>query len=253
MRVLVTRPAVQAADWVHQLCAAGIDALALPLISLTPPADASAVQAAWFGLARQRLLVFVSPSAAEYFFALRPQDVQWPSALQVASPGPGTSQALQRLGVPPSRIVEPAADSEQFDTQALWVQLARQDWQDANVLIVRGNGGREWLTDKLREQGASVNLVTAYCRTAPNLNEAQRALLRDALDLPEQHLWFFSSSEAIDNLAVLTGAAADWSHARALVTHPRIAARAHDLGLGQVFDARPTLSAVQACIQSITL
>ena len=36
MKVLVTRPATQAAEWVVQLKAKGIDAAALPLIGISP-------------------------------------------------------------------------------------------------------------------------------------------------------------------------------------------------------------------------
>jgi uroporphyrinogen-III synthase len=64
-------------------------------------------------------------------------------------------------------------------------------------------------------------------------------------------VWLFSSSEAIDNLAALAGAGVDWSQVRAVATHARIAARAQQLGLGQVELARPTLAAVSACIQSM--
>jgi uroporphyrinogen-III synthase len=133
----------------------------------------------------------------------------------------------------------------------LWRQLQRGDWHGAPVLIVRGDGGREWLADTLREQGAQVALLAAYRRSAPELDAAGRALLQAALGAPRSHLWFFSSSEAIANLAVLAGDAADWSLARALATHPRIAARAQQLGLADVTLTRPTLAAVSACIQSM--
>ena len=251
MRVLVTRPAPQAAEWVAQLCAAGLDAVALPLICIAPAADAGAVQEAWSTLPALRLVVFVSPNAAEQFMAARPPGVSWPAGVLAGSTGPGTSQALRRLGVPGAQVVEPAADAAQFDSEALWRQLQPRDWQGAQVLIVRGDGGREWLADTLRAQGAQVALLAAYRRAAPRLDGPEQALLRAALDAPRGHLWFFSSSEAIDNLAALAGNAVDWSQARALATHPRIAARAQHLGLGQVTQVPPTPAAVRACIQSM--
>jgi uroporphyrinogen-III synthase len=251
MRVLVTRPAPQAAAWVARLRDADIDAVALPLICIGPPADVAAVHQAWASLATQRLVVFVSPNAAEQFMAARPPGAAWPERAQAGSIGPGTTQALRRLGVPVDRIVEPAAESAQFDSEALWQQLKRDDWHGASVLVVRGDGGREWLADTLREQGAQVALLAAYRRSAPELDAAGRALLQAALDAPRSHLWFFSSSEAIANLAALAGGAANWSQARALATHPRIAARAQQLGLAEVTLTRPTLAAVSACIQSM--
>ena len=253
MRVIVTRPAAQAAEWVLQLQAAGIDAFALPLIGVAPTADHVAVESAWANLARQRLVVFVSPNAVEHFFARRPAGMVWPAGVMAGSPGPGTTQTLLGLGVPQAQTVAPAPDSLQFDSEALWQQLAAQEWQGAPVLIVRGDGGRDWLAETLRGCGAQVDHVSAYRREAPAFNTGQQRLLNRAVLQPASHLWYFSSSEAIDHLERLTSAIepAAWAEARALATHPRIAARARELGIGGVFESRPPLSAVVACIQSM--
>ena len=251
MRVIVTRPAAQAADWVQQLRLHGVDAVALPLIGIAPIDDASALHAVWRELAQQRLVVFVSPNAAEQFFAQRLAPTAWPDAVLAGSPGPGTTRVLRGFGVPVAQIVEPGADAPQFDSEALWLQLGARDWQDASVLIVRGDGGRDWLAETLRGRGARVTHVAAYRRTMPRFDARESALLHDAIERPAAHLWFFSSSEAIDNLALAVAPAADWSNALAVATHPRIAARARQLGVGRVAEARPTLASVVACIQSI--
>lgn len=253
LRVIVTRPAAQAADWVRRLGAEQIDAVALPLIGVAPAADAAAVEAAWATLATQRLVVFVSPNAVEHFFALRPGDAGWPAGVLAGSPGPGTTRALLDLGVPAAQTVDPAADAAQFDSEALWQQLAAQDWQGAGVLIVRGDGGRDWLADTLRGRGATVTHVAAYRREAPVFDAAQRALLATALQEPASHLWHFSSAEAIDHLAHLCVSfdAPRWAEARALATHRRIAERARQLGIARVTECRPPLDAVVACIQSM--
>ncbi|MEO8154003.1 MAG: uroporphyrinogen-III synthase [Rhizobacter sp.] len=248
MRVLVTRPAAQASEWVQQLRAAGLQAEALPLIAIAPAADAAAVATAWTALSEQSMAVFVSPNAATHFFAAKPAMASWPDAVVAASPGPGTTQVLRDLGV--AQIVEPAADAPQFDSEALWQQLSSRDWSGQRVLIVRGTNGRDWLAERLRERGAELSFVAAYERTAPLLSPVQRAILDEALAHPDQCLWFFSSSEAIDHLEVLAPRA-DWVNARAVATHPRIAERARRLGMGHVSEARPSLGAVVACLQSI--
>jgi uroporphyrinogen-III synthase len=252
VRVIVTRPALQAADWVAQLAAQGVDAVALPLIGIAAIDDPAALIAHWHGLAQQRLVVFVSPNAAEQFMAHRPAGALWPGEVLAASPGPGTTRALIGLGVPSAQITGPAADAAQFDSESLWLQLARHDWRDAGVLIVRGDGGRDWLADTLRGHGARVAQVAAYRRVVPALDARERALLQAAVDEPAAHLWLFSSSEAIDNLAALQplGATTGWTRARAIGTHPRIAARARQLGFGQVSEARPSLAALVACISA---
>lgn len=250
MRVLVTRPAAQANEWVQALAKHGVDAAALPLIDIAGPADVAAVVAAWHAIATHRLVVFVSPNAAAQFFALRPAGVPWPPATLAASVGPGTSETLRRCGVPAELIVEPPLDSPSFDSEALWGQLSTRDWSGASVLVVRGDGGRDWLADTLRAHGAALAFVAAYRRVAPRLDDERRHRLEAALADPAGHLWFFSSSEAIDHLCRACPASS-WQAARALATHPRIAQRARDCGFGVVHEARPTLDAVLACIQSI--
>ena len=253
MRVIVTRPAAQATPWVQSLQQHGLAAQALPLIEIAPALDTAAVTAAWLRLAEARLVMFVSANAVEHFFALRPRDAAWPTGTQAASPGPGTTRALRDAGVPLPQIVEPAPDSPQFDSEALWQTLRHQDWQGAAVQVVRGDGGRDWLADTLREHGAQVGFVSAYRRTAPTWDASAQSLLAEALARPAEHLWFFSSSEAIDHLMAHLdrSTAALPSGARALATHPRIAGRAEAAGFAPVWQSLPTLTAVVACIQSI--
>ena len=249
MRVLVTRPAAQARDWVERLHAEGIAAAALPLIDIAGVDDAAALQAAWRGLEGRALAMFVSPNAVAHFFAARPADTAWPQALLAASPGPATTQALLGAGVPPARIVEPAADAPQFDSEALWLRLQARDWRGARVLFVRGDGGRDWLAERLREAGAQVEQVSAYRRGVPNLDEDARRILRAAIAAPREHLWWFSSAQAIDHLGALAPAGSDWREARALATHPRIAERARRLGFGAVESCSAAADAVLAAIR----
>ena len=252
MRILVTRPAAQATEWVAELRANGLTtAVALPLIGIDAVDDPRELIDAWRALAQLRLVSFVSPNAVQHFFAHRLDGAIWPVTLLAGSPGPGTTRALVDAGVPPSQIIEPAADAAQFDSESLWAQLRQHDWHGARTLVVRGDGGRDWLADTLRAAGAQVTHVAAYRRCVPRFSAAEQALLHAATAAPAEHLWLFSSSEAIDNLAALAPAGTAWRDARAVATHPRIVARARRLGLARVLETRPSLAAVVACIQSI--
>jgi uroporphyrinogen-III synthase len=248
MPLLVTRPAPQAREWVaraatyDELAAGGtrrIDARALPLIEIGAAPDPAAVAAAWAGLAQFAVVMFVSAAAAEWFFAAAPagaigQDGScWPEQLVAAATGPGTAAVLRRLGLAPDQIVQPAADSVQFDSEALWLQLAARDWNDCRVLIVRGDGGRDWLAGRWRESGAQVVFVQAYRRMTPDFDTDQQAWLAAALADPAHWHWLFSSAEAIHRLTEVQPCA-DWSRSRAWATHPRIAAAAREAGFGRV-------------------
>ena len=242
LRLIVTRPAGQAADWVRQLTALGLQAQALPLLGIEPVADQAPLRGAWQEMRAFKLVLFVSPNAVQHFFAAA-TPAAWPTAVWAGATGPGTSQALRQAGVPEDQIVEPAADAAQFDTEALWSRLQAMDWTAQRVLVVRGESGRDWLADVLRQQGARVDFLAAYRRTPPQLDSAGQALLADACSEPARHLWLFSSSEAVACLRALAPAA-DWSRSRAMASHPRIAQTARELGFGQVQLTAPTAEAV---------
>lgn len=231
-RVIVTRPAAQAGPFVQRLRALGLEADALPLIDILPAADPHAVQAAWQALPGCVLAMFVSANAVQHFFAARPEGCGWPAGTQAGSTGPGTTAALRAAGVGADRVVEPA-DGGPYDTEALWQHLCRRPWAGTRVLIVRGEGGRDWLARQLQGAGAQVDFVAAYRRRAPAWTDAHRALVSRALAEPAGWRWHFSSSESIDHLLQAcpgVGAAA----ARALATHPRIAEHARAAGFGPV-------------------
>lgn len=250
--LLVTRPQPQADEWVAALSAFGVNAAALPLLAIEDGPDPAAVVQAWGGVARHDLVMFVSPNAVERFMAARPVNASsalWPAATLAGSTGPGTAHALLAAGVPAAQIVSPPADPGQFDAEALWAQLqTRRDWAGASALVVRGEGGRDWLAETLRAAGASVGFVAAYRRVLPQWSAAQRAVLAHALARPAEHLWLFSSSQALGHLATLAPGA-DWSASAALATHARIAASAQRAGFASVQQVAPSLRAVAQAVR----
>lgn len=266
MTTLVTRPEPQASGWADALLAEGLAARALPLLGIGAPPRPQEVAALWHGLAQHRALMFVSPAAAEWFFRLRPAATEdgasaprWPQGTLAAAPGPGTAQALLSLGGPAgltdADLVSPDATGTQFDSEALWPLLAPLGWQGQRVAIVSGgdgNGsrGRTWLTAQWQEAGAVVSTLQAYRREPQPWSSAQQALALQALAAPAEHVWLFSSSEAIDHLVqhhlpALPGhPVPTWAHMRALCTHPRIGEHAATCGFGEVRQCAPTLAAV---------
>jgi uroporphyrinogen-III synthase len=192
--------------------------------------------------------MFVSPSAVDRFFGLQPAGLAWPAAVLAAGTGPGTRRALLAAGVPDAAVVTPPESGGQFDSEALWALLApRWAWAGRAVLVVRGEGGRDWLADTLRQHGAQVHFVEAYRRTAPVPDAAGQAVLADALARPAACCWLFSSSEAVGQLPALAPGA-DWSTSRALATHPRIAGAARRLGMADVQLIAPDPAAVLAAL-----
>lgn len=258
MRLLVTRPEPQASAWVEQLRTLGLDALALPLIAIQGPSDPEPVHALWHQLNQARLLMFVSPSAVEWFFRLRPAGCFWPEHTLAAAPGPGTARALAQTaleaGLTLPQVICPDQDAAQFDSETLWPLLQSLNWQDQAVWTISGGDrqdakGRAWLSEQLRSRGAQVTSLLTYQRSAAQWSPEQQEAAHTAAQNPTAHRWLFSSSEAIDHLTDTLMPGQSWQEATALATHPRIAERARLAGFGQVIATRPTPEAVVATLR----
>ena len=248
LQVIVTRPQAQALPWVEALRAHGFEAHALPLIDIEPVRDPKPLRLAWRELAQYVLVMFVSANAVQHFFAEQPDEVDWPLSALAASTGPGTTAALQQCGLRGAMIVEPLAGAG-YDSEALWARLSHRHWSGSRVLIVRGEEGREWLSEQFKAAGAEVTALAAYRRVAPNHSPVAKALLAGAVAEPHRFCWFFTSSEAVGHLLELAPTAV-WSGSRALVSHLRIAQAARAAGFGdvQLIDANP-MSVVQTIRQ----
>ena len=293
-RVIVTRPAADAAAWVEPLRRAGFDVDSLPLIDIGPAlvlGSEKARQQAWQSLGAYAACFFVSGNAVSFFFkrnqalvqafaacdAINSEAFSLPGAgfvlppdLRFMAPGPGTARALQCAGVPICQIDTPPPGAGQFDSQTLWQQLAPRDWGGQRVLIVRGDSpvgadlpdtaadtnndggvapGRDWIARQWTAAGARVDFLVVYERRAPQWTLVQQARARAAS--ADGSVWLFSSSEAVDNLLGMPEVAdIDWRRARAVATHPRIAARVQAAGWGVVTASRPALSDITRSIES---
>jgi uroporphyrinogen-III synthase len=199
-----------------------------PAIVILPPQDRKAVQNAHAQLATYDVVIFVSPNAVEYGI---PDPRRWPSRLAAFAPGPGTAEALAAAGIADVRI--PATT---FDSDGLLALPELGDVRGKRVLILRGEGGREQLADSLRARGAQVDAVACYRRAQPRsgaegLAEAFRAGAIDVVTI--------TSSEALDNLWSVADDSirASWSACPTFAPHPRIVARARELGLSAVATA----------------
>jgi uroporphyrinogen-III synthase len=244
-RLLVTRPRAQAQPWVDRLRLAGVDAQVLPLVDIAALEDKSALQAAWRALGELDFVMFVSANAVSQFFAARPEGAVWPQGLDAGCPGAGTSvalrAALQASGGPTPglgmTLVAPEAGQAE-ESESLWALLRERPWDGCRVHIVRGQEGRDWLAERWREAGAHVDLLTAYTRCAPVLDDTERQRLAQAVRQPKAHVFSLASAQAVAHLQELAPGA-DWSQAVALVSHPRIAAAARNAGFLSVRGVEP--------------
>ncbi|CAJ0699608.1 hypothetical protein LMG19089_02384 [Ralstonia edaphis] len=240
--VVVTRPRAQAPMLVAALERHGLRTHQFPLLDIAPTPNLDDLRAALSDPSRYALVVFVSPNAVQQAFAAMPEGFRWPQEVPVAVVGPASAQALATHGVAPPahRVIKPDthADDARQDSEALYARLDVPSLSGREVLIVRGNGGREWLADQLREAGASVRTVEAYRRSVPVPDAAAWLALRAVLSA--RHAWTLTSSEAVRNLdelarANLSPADLDTLHgAPCFASHARIVEQAESLGFRDV-------------------
>lgn len=111
------------------------------------------------------LVVFVSRSAVTGYHAQLSTagSAAWPFQTLAACMGPVTAGAIGRLFGQATPILHPDGTHAQ-DSESLWPLLQELQTPLNKVLIVRGQDGRDWLSQRLREKGVEVTLHQAYRR-----------------------------------------------------------------------------------------
>ncbi|WDD94923.1 fused uroporphyrinogen-III synthase HemD/membrane protein HemX [Burkholderia sp. FERM BP-3421] len=245
---LLTRPDGQSTALAARLAAEAFEVLDFPLIDIAPLDDPEPLAAAFARLDAYALVVFVSPNAIDQAFARHP--AIWPHPLPIGVVGPGSVAALERHGIAGGayRVIAPHTPADggepHYDSESLFVAIdaafgGAAGLAGKRVLIVRGDGGREWLAERLRDAGVEVELVAAYRRIVPEPSigawERVHALLSGA-----PHAWLVTSSEGVRNLDALAHEHLNDAeiealrHAPLVAPHPRIAETARALGFDRI-------------------
>ena len=192
---MVTRPAHQAEPFCQMIAAHGGIAQRCPAMAIEASRDQEAIDRWVQKLDAVNLAIFVSPNAVEYGLReIYRRRADLPSSMHLATVGQKSAQALAQHGL---RVdVCPASG---FDSEALLAESALQNMQGQQVLIFRGNGGRDLLGATLKERGAKVDYVEVYRRTLPPVFQQQLALLKNG----EIDVIAVTSAELLNNLCAL--------------------------------------------------
>ena len=229
-RVLLTRPAEESALLAASLSDVGIFSSSLPLLEIEALPVTPEQQAVWADLGRYCAVIVVSKPAAR--LGVQRLERHWPR-LPWFSVGAATAQVLADQGLdvhyPPS-----GDDSEALlALPALREAIARTD---ARVLILRGEGGRELLAERLREQGASVDYLELYRRFLPAYDPG---VLMQRIQLERLNGLVVSSGQGFLHLQALAGS--DWPQVARLplfVPSQRVYEMARAAGAEKVVDCR---------------
>ena len=244
-RLLLTRPAEDCAALAQTLGAQGVFSHCMPLLAIEALDETPEQRSAFADLQRYCAVIVVSKPAARIGLQLLAQHGAPTPELPWFSVGAATAAVLaeQGLGVHFPDLGD--------DSEALLALPALQQAIAApapRVLILRGEGGREFLAESLRSQGVSVDYLPLYRRVLPQYapGELSRQVRAERLNG-----LVVSSGQGFEHLLQLAGD--DWSALARLplfVPSPRVAEQARAAGAQIVVDCRgASAAALQAALE----
>jgi uroporphyrinogen-III synthase len=189
-RILVTRPAAQAAELATLLRDRGFAPLVVPTVAIDSAGSHHAIDAMLDGLAGADWLVVTSANGARVVASrLRARDARLPAGVRVAAVGPASAAVLRAAGIRVDHV------PREYVTIAIADGLG--DVHGRRVVLARADAATAGLRDRLVERGATVEEVVAY-RTLVGPAESRdplQAALRDDLAGVA-----FTSSSTVDGL-----------------------------------------------------
>lgn len=230
-RLLLTRPAQESAALAEILGAEGIFTSSLPLLETEPLELTPAQRSAIYTLLDYSAVIVVSKPAAR--LAVELIDEVWPQPPMQPwfSVGEATGRILADYGLDVSWPAE-GDDSEALLELAALKAVAAQP--DSRVLIMRGEGGREWLAERLCELGVEVDHLPLYRRFLPAYPPSALPAL---VDVERLNGLVVSSGQGFEHLLELAGDS--WPRLAQLplfVPSVRVAEMARAAGASTVID-----------------
>jgi uroporphyrinogen-III synthase len=216
--VVLTRPLAAAEALAAPLQREGARVFVFPALAIEPLAPTPALAALLARLATFDLAVFVSANAVEHGLAMARGKSAWPAKLAVAAIGEATAEALRNSGI--EQVISPP---ERHDSEGLMALARLQAVRGQNIVVFRGEGGRERIKETLEDRGAHVEYAECYRRVRP---DADASGLLAAWRRNEIQAVSALSAETLRNFVAMTGAAAAQAMRKTtlVVPHPAIAA-----------------------------
>lgn len=233
-RLLLTRPQEECAALAATLAEHGVASASLPLLAIEPLDETPEQRSLMLDLDRYCAVVVVSKPAAR--LGLERLDRYWPQPPARQgwfAVGAATAAILDSYGL---CVQHPDAGDDSEALLALPALAQALQVPDSRVLIMRGEGGRELLAERLRGQGVAVDYLELYRRVLPDY--APGALLRQVHD-ERLNALSVSSGQGLEHLLRL--AADDWPALARLplfVPSVRVAEAAREAGAQRVIDCR---------------
>jgi len=160
VNVLVTRPAQQASNLCHKLEAANFNAIRYPSIEIQAINNPALAKEQLAHINQKDFLIFTSVNAVLQADLLLHK--HWPTLNStLVAIGPKTAEALSNIDLNPS-IIAP----KPFNSESLINQF-NPTLNNKTCVIIKGEGGRPFLAENLRQRGMSLTSIDVYRRSIP--------------------------------------------------------------------------------------
>jgi uroporphyrinogen-III synthase len=214
---VITRPREPAEQLAAALARDGARTFVFPALRIDPLPPTAALAAALEALPRAALAIFVSANAVEHGLEMAKRKGPWPARLRVLAIGEATADALRNSGI--AEVISPP---ERHDSEGLLQLPQLQAVRGQDIVVFRGEGGRERIKETLEERGARVEYAECYRRVRPACDARP---LVEAWRRGEVHAVSALSAETLRNFVAMMGpAAGELASATLVVPHPAIAA-----------------------------
>lgn len=199
-RVIVTRTREQASKLSGLLEENGAEVIEFPTIRIIPPESWDGLDSAIENLSQYNWVIFTSVNGVKYFLerlGAKNKDIRELKGIKIAAIGPATADELRKLGI----IIDLIPD--EYRAEALVEFFEKEGAKNLKILIPRAKLAREILPDRLREMGASVDVVPAYETVKPeeSTEGIEQMLKKGEIDL----ITFTSSSTVINFVNMFEG------------------------------------------------
>lgn len=162
--VMVTRPEGQGEALCGLVEAAGGRAVSFPVMVIQALDDAETRRRLHSAVSGSDMVMFVSRNAVRYARELLPDMAAGMAGRIVCAAGAATRRALLDAGIVGVIHAESTRASEELLARP---ELAAEKIAGRQVVIIRGEGGRELVTAELQKRGAAVQRVEIYRRALP--------------------------------------------------------------------------------------
>lgn len=239
LTILITRPKDQAGALAAAVLEKGGNPLIFPTLEIIPKKPPEG----WEGL-KQRLkstdiAVFTSANAVRQINA---DFFSKDSSTQIAAIGVATQAALAERGILCDWI--PMKD---FRSEGLLELPVFESIQGKKIIILAGEGGRDYLETVLSERGASVEKIALYDRVCPS---SDPEILKKFFDIKTPKIILSTSVESLKNFCVMSRGSDELFELPLMVVSQRVASAAAEQGFKKIVVAENASD--EAVIRALT-